>query len=1157
MDQIEQLSKEVDFVSLGPDRAVEFAADLMYARPELAMIVLEKAAGRKTRAGTTQESLDWALAALSIQAMLSEERDLKSAAEAFKTKINDPDVVSFSTAASALFGQYTTADVIAEVERIRNPQRKLALLRQWALHVEDEPNTAEIIEYAITLGIKTTEYSPNATHLRELATPLPQVRDPQNARKLIAYFDTQRATVEALGPTEDYARLQLILAEAESGYDRDAACKRLEECYLFISYINDLAIKTASIAALTATLVRIDPLLEFEQRNNIHSLSEADLVNALGRLLTNTAQHTVSTRRVVNALATARPERALEVCLSLNIEARRDMSIHTLVKNILRQPVRKLQFAFLHGVLDRFGDSSERDEAVTGIIDRIASVTDDRILDEISEAVIPILSRSMSIESAGLRTRATCMALQITKRSQSSDIKALEHSLEDALASAWSKMDDDWRRVDAAFNAASTMAGCCKDIARNYLGLAESLRDSVLLENPTLRYAASLSLAVRSYSGLLAARIDTDDDFNDLSTRIERLSSLTSRLESWADVALRCLSNSRLGEAKRVVDEKIQRLLSELEKKDKEEWQEYVRICAPALYISHPKNTLLLLSQLSDGWRNAACIEIAEFICRKVPASDSYSENTERPYNLSYEDITEIIDVLELLSDDAGMYEYISVIVDAAKKRKPAISQQQKAEIVKRLQSLVRSALPSKSGIAHNGWVVVSNAEILRLQRDQAKDWQGLIAQLSVIPNTADRAFSASLVAKAMWSSDPLGSAQLFKEAVTISDTIPSSFHRVDLLHDIASNAATLDPEFAKLCLKQAIKLSSGQRDSDIADAERNIVDLANTLSEEFGSTIAATIDSDPARKGSSKKAKDQLEIDELRKKMLDETVPPEGLYLADEKKLAEAAWKNLGALNAQRIETVPVRHAREYMQCASKMPISSAYPVFAWAIENTNKRMQKVTSEQAVLRGVFRATLQGCDLSAWVATKTFGRFQQSALRAGIGKHVVRAGERERAILLIRDWIEKSGSEYLKVCDPFTGPNELVEILRVVLGSNSRLHVSVVTSRKYQKDVSTPWEDAYRLHWRLSSEQEPPEARIVVAGLPTGDSPLHDRWWITKGSGIRLGTSFNSIGTTKGSEVTNIANEDVPEFEAELDACLNCVMRGKSGEKVTYASFIL
>src|SRR2546423_4104141 len=121
---------------------------------------------------------------------------------------------------------------------------------------------------------------------------------------------------------------------------------------------------------------------------------------------------------------------------------------------------------------------------------------------------------------------------------------------------------------------------------------------------------------------------------------------------------------------------------------------------------------------------------------------------------------------------------------------------------------------------------------------------------------------------------------------------------------------------------------------------------------------------------------------------------------------------------------------------------------------------------------------MQGCDLSAWLGTKTSGRFQQSALRAGMGKHVVRAGERERAILRIRDWIEEFGSEYLKLCDQFIGPDELVEILRLVLGSNSKLRVSIVTSKKYQtaRDVSIPWEDAYRLRWRLSSEQEAPEA---------------------------------------------------------------------------------
>src|SRR5207253_4667635 len=120
-------------------------------------------------------SLDWALASISMQALQSTEKEIRSAGETFKTKIKDPDVVRFSAAAGLLFGSYTAAEVITELDNIRNPERKLALLRHWALHAHNEPNAAQIVEYAINLGVKTTEYSPNATHLRELATPLPSI----------------------------------------------------------------------------------------------------------------------------------------------------------------------------------------------------------------------------------------------------------------------------------------------------------------------------------------------------------------------------------------------------------------------------------------------------------------------------------------------------------------------------------------------------------------------------------------------------------------------------------------------------------------------------------------------------------------------------------------------------------------------------------------------------------------------------------------------------------------------------------------------------------------------------------------------------------------------------------------------------------------------
>jgi hypothetical protein len=248
-------------------------------------------------------------------------------------------------------------------------------------------------------------------------------------------------------------------------------------------------------------------------------------------------------------------------------------------------------------------------------------------------------------------------------------------------------------------------------------------------------------------------------------------------------------------------------------------------------------------------------------------------------------------------------------------------------------------------------------------------------------------------------------------------------------------------------------------------------------------------------------------------------------------------------------------------MMLGSKLPISKAYSIFAWAIENNNRRMQRASDGQSlILRGALRATLQGCDLSWFVALRMSGAKQGiSAIPAAWPRNVVRAGERSEALAQIQEWLEKSGSIYLKVCDPFIGPDELVELLRIVLRTNPVLRVSVITSRKYQvsEQVDVPWEDAYRKRWRLASDQEPPDTRVVIAALSTGDSPIHDRWWITKGNGIRLGTSFNSIGTNKGSEISRIDETQLGTYEAEVDDCLNSTARGRNGERITYSSFTL
>ena len=80
----------------------------------------------------------------------------------------------------------------------------------------------------------------------------------------------------------------------------------------------------------------------------------------------------------------------------------------------------------------------------------------------------------------------------------------------------------------------------------------------------------------------------------------------------------------------------------------------------------------------------------------------------------------------------------------------------------------------------------------------------------------------------------------------------------------------------------------------------------------------------------------------------------------------------------------------------------------------------------------------------------------------------------------------------------------------------------------------------------------------MIAGVrPTGDSPIHDRWWLRSNNGLRFGTSFNSMGITKDSEIAYLRPDEIGEREAEINECVYGVKWIHRSEKIDYTSFSL
>jgi hypothetical protein len=168
---------------------------------------------------------------------------------------------------------------------------------------------------------------------------------------------------------------------------------------------------------------------------------------------------------------------------------------------------------------------------------------------------------------------------------------------------------------------------------------------------------------------------------------------------------------------------------------------------------------------------------------------------------------------------------------------------------------------------------------------------------------------------------------------------------------------------------------------------------------------------------------------------------------------------------------------------------------------------------------------------------------------------LIHPGERDRAIEYLRAWLEAHASDYLYICDPYFGMGDL-EAMTLVLSVDRSFQTTILTSRKKQTDdgIRDDYGKAYLEYWHKHfSEQDLPFTELAIVGTQTtGELPIHDRWWLTRGAGICLGTSFNGLGGSKTSEISVLLSPELEERTAEVEQYLRRLKRDHGGEKLNF-----
>lgn len=359
-----------------------------------------------------------------------------------------------------------------EVNNLESVGDRIFLLREWCTHTRTPEKAAEIIDYAVHLAIRTTAYSPTAKDFRDLALPLPKIIVEQ-IPALITAFDIQREAARRIGPTQDYVQLQLLLAEAEGRVSQRNAGQRLLQTYYDVRDIADLETRIVCTGLMVAASPRIDPGGAFEDTADVRKVSEADFVDEVRALLRSTADHYVISRRIIEAVATSRPELAMQIANELNVQSRRDDALKDVVEQNLVGPVQDRPLEFLESVLGKFGDVETEDEVVQHVLVALGQATP-TLLKELVPKISKYFERACTILNPTVACEALSSALVILHKTGRSG--ALTQQVESALSARWESMGDPSEKLEAGYDIVVALTDCARETAESYLRMSDELR---------------------------------------------------------------------------------------------------------------------------------------------------------------------------------------------------------------------------------------------------------------------------------------------------------------------------------------------------------------------------------------------------------------------------------------------------------------------------------------------------------------------------------------------------------------------------------------------------------------------------------------------------------------------------------------------------------
>jgi hypothetical protein len=1150
LSAIQAAAKAIDFSQMG-ESAIEVAAEIVHVDQDLAMSIVDIALK-----GSTSHDRDLAMVRLSIESSATESNKEPERTTVSQNSISDEKLRAYVSSIIALVSDYTYKDVISACAKLEQG-RQLAFVGYWIDQHKDAECAVEVVEYALNLMITNSTYSPKMREFNAIAAALPYVKDRQRLRSLILRFDSQRGLIQDTAISVDTVSLLMTLAHAEMEIDIELASTRIIDCYFDLSGSENLDTKIEGFALMLRSLTTIDQTDALETVHGFRRLLRDDFFALLTKILENSADHFLIAKAAIRSFAEFDFFAAVEIAKRLNTVDRRDKAFVEICRSLHTGVPDSIRFENFIVGLRNISDEFLRDATLENLLNNLA-IRKVKVELQLIEAMEKTL---LSMEHRYLQLRSVIWLAKIRVFSKIE----INQDLCDYVSENVPLLEACFQKAELFFELSDAIAKCDIERAKGYYTRGMQERDSAPI--PATSFAQimiySLTLCNRAIGSAIAGNVYSEDMCERVVALAELLPSLSAKVDVLSDLAVRAWLGGSTDVARRIMGTYVLPVLDAAYSLDKGSGRYLSTHAVSALYCSHPQIAIAKIKLLQSSDREAAIVLALDLLLTKCAKSDPDISDSKEDFLLNYDEALHALTLIEFIEEDWNFYLFtkrFSVAI-AHKKNAKNFTVQQRNEIADRLQVIARRVLPDLKNITHDGYVILSDAAILLLRASMVPaQWEHLIVKAELISNLADKGFVLCEMAAMLPGKMSARKSELRNEALRAFNEVPSIIDKINRLITLSDGLSGDGLIVAKQSLRSAIVMTLQTNNEEVArDSRRKIIDIAHRISSDFAEELSDLIDTDAARRYARSEVKQRLKMLEVKQKLSD-VKEPGMIPKSDIIHLPEAAWKNLMGLISGRLEIKSPLILMEYLQESSGFELKDSYPLLSWFVENNGRKYRASKDPSSNIVNMVSKLLLVSELSANVMMaicakrSDFGRISAADISR---PRLLGINNRVEAIQYIVEWLADCDDEIL-LCDPYFGikDNDL-EFLQLVLRACPAAEVTILTSKETLSAQKADSEEHFTRRWKEISDQAPPSTRIIAIGVAEDKKLLiHDRWLVCGNRGLKLGTSFNGIGTGKLSGISILTDSELIMTQVQLRRFV-AGERQIEGVKIGYASFTI